>query len=156
MTQLVEKVGDVIGDWLSGAKKSMFGKEILDTAESTTGNYSAGSVKKRYKENTKSESKHSGKAVKHPPLKSKSKDTDIKIILDEEDARKNGDSMKSKSKQKKRRNYFGSKGKDRPKGGRNSSSERSEEGASRDDSQHDGAGRKIFVCSGMWIPLFFV
>jgi hypothetical protein len=149
VTQLVERVGDVIGDWLSGAKKSILGREILDSAVSTTSKYAAGDIKKRNKVDSKIGRKNSGKATKYSPSKSKSADNTK--IPDEKETRTNGDSRKSENNQKKKRNYFGSK--DRPRGSQNRSSERSENRATRDDSRHDGAGRKIFVCSGRWIAL---
>ena len=147
VTQLVEKVGDVIGDWLSGAKKSILGREILDSVErsrTTRRHDTAGDIKKRNKAKSKIGRKDSVKtAEESPPV---SRGTDIKIVPDEKDALTIGDSKKSKKNQKKRRSYFGSK--DRPNGDRNRSSEESENRAIREDSRHDGAGRKIFVCSG--------
>jgi hypothetical protein len=149
VTQLVERVGDVIGDWLSGAKNSIFGKEIMDSAVSTASKFAAGDIKKRSKVDRKIGQKDNGKATKHFP--SKTNEIDIKSGSYEKEALTNGDSRKSKNDQKKRRNYFGSK--DRSRGGQNRTSERSEDRATRDDSRHDGAGRKIFVCSGRWITL---
>ena len=147
VTQLVEKVGDVIGDWLSGAKKSILGREILDSVErsrTTRRHDTAGDIKKRNKAKSKIGRKDSVKtAEESPPM---SRGTDIKTVPDEKDAQTIGDSKKSKKNQKKRRSYFGSK--DRPNGDRNRSSEESENRATREDSRHDGAGRKIFVCSG--------
>jgi hypothetical protein len=142
-------VGDVIGDWLSGAKNSIFGKEILDSALSTASKFAAGDIKKRSKVDRKIGQKDNGKAKKHFP--SRTNGTDIKSGSYEKEPRTNEDSRKSKNNKKKRKNYFGSK--DRPRGGKNRSSERSEDRATRVDTRHDGAGRKIFVCSGRWITL---
>ena len=140
-------MSDVIGDWLSEAKKNILGREILDSVESSSTvsrHDAAGGVELRNTADSQVGREVSGKITKDSPSNSKGKD-----ILDKKDSRAKRETKKSRKKHKKRSNYFGSK--DRPKGDHSRSSEGSENRAIRDDSRHDGAGRKIFVCSGRWI-----
>jgi hypothetical protein len=147
LVEKVEKVSDVIGDWLSEAKKSILGREILDSVESSitaSRHDAAGGVELRNTADIQAGPEVSGKAMNDSPSNSKGKD-----ISDKKDSRAKRETKKSRKKHKKRSNYFGSK--DRPRGYHSRSSEGSENRAIRDDSRHDGAGRKIFVCSGRWI-----
>ena len=149
LVEKVEKVSDVIGDWLSEAKKSILGRDILDSVESSSSSTAtrydaAGGVELRNTADSQAGREISGKITKDSPSNSKGKD-----ISDKKDSRAKRETKKSRKKHKKRSNYFGSK--DRPKGDHSRSSEGSEDSAIKEDSRHDGAGRKIFVCSGRWM-----
>lgn len=149
VTQLVGKVGDVIGDWLSGAK----------------------SIPKKRRENSKKSPSGSAKMNRHAKVRSKGDrkvaqknngsetmvdhsdtvGTDVGSALHEEHARagkRSASAEKPSTKHKKKRNYFGSSSRPRPS--HNRSGESSKEGAIRDGSRNDEAGQRIFVCSGKW------